>query len=85
MKCSPTQSGMAGWIKLCVLGFLILMVWGFVLPGMNRVPGIASRIIDLQSKGIDPSAMYYTDLEIAEEISFRAEHAREEVRESLWK
>ncbi len=68
---------------MLVIGGL-LAVWGVVLPSLTRQPAVAARIIELEMKGIDPSAMYYTDLEIAEEISYRVENAVSENPDLLW-
>jgi ketopantoate reductase len=68
---------------MLVIGAL-LAIWGIVLPSLINQPAVATRIIELEMKGIDPSAMYYTDLEIAEEISYRVENMVSENPDLLW-
>lgn len=41
---------------------LIVSVWGFVLPALSRTATIRQRQEWLDANGIDPAAMFYTEL-----------------------
>ncbi len=47
---------------------VIAIVWLLVLPWIADRPTVSDRIEWLDEKGIDPSAMYYTELEAMEPI-----------------
>ena len=74
-----------GRFLFAILTGIILVVWCVLLPAVIQQPDVASHIIDLEVKGIDPSAMFYTDLEIAEEISYRVERGSKKDPDLLWK
>ena len=52
-----------GWLSLGLAVSIVLVVWTLVLPWIGSRPSIRSRIDDLNRQGIDPAALYYTDLE----------------------
>lgn len=57
-----------------VLSFLtIALMWLVVLPWLSRRPAVNSHLRDLDHRGIDPSAMYYTDLPVMDRILDRLE------------
>ena len=62
-------------LRLAVWTSAIAVVWLVVLPWLARQPAIDARIRRLDAQGIDPSAMYYTELEsmrpILEELNRR--------------
>lgn len=57
-----------GWLSLCLGGSLLLIVWTVVLPWIGSRPSVHSQIEFLDRRGIDPAALYYTDLEAMERI-----------------
>ena len=86
MKYSTqTESKIPGYCQLFLLIALLMVVWGILLPRVTQNAEVAARIVELEVKGIDPSAMYYTDLEISDEISFQVERAIRENPDALWK
>ena len=52
-----------GWSSLGLAVSIVLVVWTLVLPWIGSRPSIRSRIDDLNRQGIDPAALYYTDLD----------------------
>ena len=52
-----------GWSSLGLAVATVLVVWTLVLPWIGSRPAIRSRIDELKRQGIDPAALYYTDLE----------------------
>lgn len=67
--------------RLCFSVFwtLIALSWLVVLPWLGRQPARAARLRTLDEAGIDPSAMYYSELEMMPDTVRRLEqlHARE--------
>ena len=59
---------------MCVL--LVGLTWGLVLPSIAKRPAMQQRIRWLDAQGIDPSAMYYTDLEVMDKILRRRDKPR---------
>ena len=57
-----------GWASLCLAVSAILIVWTLVLPWIGSRPSVRSQIENLNRLGIDPAALYYTDLEAMERI-----------------
>ena len=50
-----------GWRKLGIAIAVIAVVWGFVLPRLERTPTVQARIKHLDTHGIDPAAFFYSD------------------------
>ncbi len=67
------RSGMA---KLVVTTIVIAAVWLVLLPWWSRQPAMARHLEWLDDRGIDPSAMFYTELEAMEPILRRLERSR---------
>lgn len=59
---------MSGRTRLAACVATVLVVWLGVLPWIGRREPVADRIEWLEQKGIDPSAMYYTELDAMEPI-----------------
>ena len=72
-------------LSLLVIIGIIFSVWGILLPAVSQNREFASEVVDREIKGIDPSAMFYTDLDAAEEISLRIEKNVRKNPDLLWK
>ena len=57
-----------GWSSLCLGVSAILIVWTLVLPWIGSRQSVRSQIENLDRQGIDPAALYYTDLEAMDRI-----------------
>ena len=66
---SPSRSRFA--LAFSTLG--IALVWCLVLPWLSGRPAIQKRLEFLDQRDIDPSAMYYTELEAMDAILDRIE------------
>ena len=53
-------------LAVCVCG--LAFVWLVVLPAIGRLPAVRETNQWLDAQGIDPSAMYYTELEVMPKI-----------------
>ena len=59
MATARTQRGR--WL-LAVSLLLVAYVWLVLLPGFSQHPRVRQRVEHLQRHGIEPAAMFYTDL-----------------------
>lgn len=57
--------------RLAVAAGLLAIGWLFLLPWVARRPAVESHLRFLDQRGIDASALYYTDLPVLEEILAR--------------
>lgn len=58
---------------LAVATLAVGLVWCVVLPRIAKVNAIEERLQFLDDRGIDPSAMYYTELDAMDAILDRIE------------
>ena len=65
---SDRQPAHRGVWSLMGSAAVIAYIWIVLLPGVAEWPSVKSHIRWLDQKGIDPSAMYYTELEVMETI-----------------
>lgn len=49
-------------LLLLTISLTMLMIWGWVLPRIGRLTEVRSRIDQSQRMGINPGAIYYTDV-----------------------
>ncbi len=54
--------------SLLLAALSIMLVWCWILPWLSARPSISHRLQFLDQRGIDPSAMYYTELAVMEPI-----------------
>jgi hypothetical protein len=57
-----------GVLRLAISIIVIALTWMVVFPWIAAQPPMRSHLDWLDDRGIDPSAMYYTELEVMEEI-----------------
>jgi hypothetical protein len=69
-----TQS--APLIRLVAWTISIAAVWLIVLPWLAIQPSIDSQVQWLEEQGVDPSAMFYTELEVMKPILQRFNERR---------
>ncbi|WP_238476549.1 hypothetical protein [Bythopirellula goksoeyrii] len=67
----PACAGMMGLLRLLAVICLIALGWLAVLPWLAEQPRMKSHLDWLEAEKIDPSAMYYTELEAMEVILHR--------------
>jgi hypothetical protein len=51
----------------------MIAIWGIVLPQLARTTTVRERNRWLDEKGIDPAAMFYTDLPMMDRVLTRIE------------
>jgi hypothetical protein len=42
---------------------VVVAIWGGVLPALLRCRGVAGHVAHMEERGVNPAAMYYTELE----------------------
>lgn len=50
-------------VRLVGGGLIVAVVWCGVLPQLLRLEPVARHVALMEARGVDPSAMYYTELE----------------------
>lgn len=68
-------------IALAVVAFL----WLVVLPTIGRLEPVRDFIDANESRGINPGAMYYTELEAMPRIIDEVDRTRENAHEAFWR
>lgn len=56
------RAQLALWIALC------MTIWLIVLPQIAQWESVHDRIAEQDAKGINPEALFYTDLEVMESV-----------------
>lgn len=78
------ERALAGWGSLCAATALIVLVWMVVLPSLAEHPDLKARIRFLDERGIDPAAMFYTELDCLEDVLDRLDHYHRKHAGALW-
>lgn len=76
MADRETQNPNRGIRSLAGCAIVIAYLWLVVLPWVAERPKMKNHIDWLDQKGIDPAAMYYTELEVMETILERQRSLR---------
>jgi len=63
---------------------LLSVTWFVLLPWVGRQPVVAQHIEKQERQGIDPSAMFYSELEIVPAIAHRIERLHETQGDAFW-
>ena len=72
------------WGSLVGIVLVVSGVWLVVLPWIGARPHVSQRIQDEQARGIDPSAMFYSELELLPPIAHRMERMHERDAAGFW-
>lgn len=72
------------WSSFLLVTGALGLVWFVALPRIARVPQIRAKIEHLEAHQIDPSAMYYTDLEKVEDTVQQIHDFHREHPNALW-
>ncbi len=73
-----------GWLSLYLSASAILIVWTLVLPWIGSWPSVQTQIDHLDRRGIDPAALYYTDLEAMEVLESRITEISQAHPNAFW-
>ena len=72
------------WGSLGVAIAAMGLVWLVVLPRIGEQPRVAEHIVTQQRLGIDPSALFYSELEIAAGIAHHVERLHDTHSGKFW-
>lgn len=81
---SACDRGLGGWVTLCLTSGLIAVVWMVVLPRWTSHPRVQAEIERLDERQIDPSAMFYTELEALDRVLARIDRFHRDHPGALW-
>lgn len=80
----PRSASVGGCCALLLWILLGCVVWCGILPAISRQPRIRAEIEHLDAQRIDPSAMFYTDLELMDDLLPRIDRFQREHPRALW-
>ena len=72
------------WGLLLAIGLVIAEIWLGVLPKLAQHPAIRQRQALFRAKGIDPAAMFYTELELLDSPHNRLRQWQHQHPDALW-
>lgn len=75
----------AGWATLSAAIAATLLIWTLALPWIGSRDSLRSRIDALDRQGIDPAALYYTDLEAMQRVESKLAAIQREHRSLFWR
>lgn len=79
----PAKKSLAPLVRFAAWTLSIAAVWLIVLPWLAIQPSIDSHVQWLEKQGVDPSAMYYTELEAMKPILQRFNDRRRKSQRQL--
>ena len=72
------------WLAFSVTVAAVVLIWTVVLPWLSTQHAVRARIDLLDEQGIDPAALYYTDLDVMAELEANLAALRTEHPEAFW-
>jgi len=75
---------MRQWGLLLTIGLAIAGVWLGLLPKLARHPTVQQRQAVFAARGIDPAAMFYTELELLDSPHNRLRQWQRQNPDALW-
>lgn len=81
-SCKATS--LRGWFWFGLSTAVMVSVWTMLLPWIGTHRHVRARIDRLDARGIDPSALYYTDLDVMTEIEAEMTARRRKHPEAFW-
>lgn len=80
----PQPDPARGRRRLAVGVAVIAVVWLVVLPAIGRLEPVRRKIEAEQARGIDPSAMFYTELEAMRPVQQAMDEVHDRDGHTLW-
>ncbi len=62
MNEAESHNRLSRWIRLAAVCVLFAVIWGAGLPAVGRWAAVRSWIEPLKAEGINPDAVFYTDV-----------------------
>jgi len=79
-----SDSRRSGWLQLAVALAGILVLWLAVLPWIAAQPPVRRHIEFLEQRQIDPSAMFYTELDTMDQLRAEVSRIHEDHPDAFW-
>jgi len=83
-KQQSTQIPIRHWLSLIAICALIAGLWLGLFPAIAQRPNVAERIQQLEEKGIDPTALFYTELEAMPAAEAKIKQIRSGEDDPFW-
>ena len=71
--------------RLVVVVAVIALMWLIVLPIVGEMDSMKSAIDAREARGIDTGAMFYTDLELMDDVLARSKEFHRDHPDALWR
>ena len=84
-QASQRQPAARRWGRFGICCALIAVIWLGLLPALSNRPNVEKRIRFLESRGIDASAMFYTELEAMDGVLERLDRFHRRHPQALWR
>jgi hypothetical protein len=83
-RSSAYHKPMRQWGLLLTIGLAIAGVWLRLLPKLAQHPAVQQRQAVFDARGIDPAAMFYTELELLDSPHNHLQQWQRENPDALW-
>jgi hypothetical protein len=84
MRDAASTAGPNGLVRLAASIAAVVVVWCGLLPWVAAWPDVAHRLQELDAQGIDPSAMYYSELPAMDGVMADLDHIHRADPEAFW-
>ena len=74
-----------GWLRLAGCAAAIGLIWLGVLPWIADRPSVQRQLEFLDQRQIDPSAMFYTELEAMDDVRDHMTEVRQQHGSAFWR
>jgi hypothetical protein len=81
---SSSRAAWRAWSRLAGWTAAVATIWLIALPWAAARPAMQQRIRFLEQQRIDPSAMFYTEIEMMQEVQDRIDRLRHQHAEHFW-
>lgn len=79
-----TAPSVGHWSRFAISLFVVSAIWLVGLPWLGSFSVIAEHIENQERQGIDPSAMFYSELEILPPVVHRIERLQRSNKDDFW-
>ena len=70
--------------RLAAIVATIVLLWLIVLPAIGECEAMRAAIAEREASGIDRGAMFYTDLDLMDDVLARSKQFHREHPDALW-
>ena len=84
LQPNSSDSGFRRLLRFAVAIAAVGILWLVVLPRIGETPAVRDFIDVNEARGINPGAMYYTELDAMPRIIDEVDRTRENASEAFW-